>query len=157
MFTKDYLFIVCFEALRIWPRALHKQGKHLVPELYTLILHKRPFRKSCGRIKTTGLEMKAFNVYLRPRSDTRGGALKEDSQLWRKRIGDPTPKTSSSRKTILIYRKKGNLTLSRFSPFVTWLERPKHGHWGKEIGLKPSLFEENCLSATSRDCFRSWG
>lgn len=85
---------------------MHKQGKHLAPELYTLILHKRPFRKSCGRIKTTGLEMRAFNAYLRPRSDTRGGALKEDSQLWRKRIGDPTPNTSSSRKTILIYRKK---------------------------------------------------
>jgi hypothetical protein len=30
---KVIYFIVCFEVLRIRPRALHKLGKHLAPEL----------------------------------------------------------------------------------------------------------------------------
>lgn len=76
--------------------------------------------------------MKAFSTYLRPRSDTRGGGLSRSHNYRGREWGDSTPNTSSSRKTILIYRKKGNLTLSCLSSFVTWLGRLKHGALGEK-------------------------
>lgn len=133
-----YLFY-CFEVLGVKSRALHKLSKHFGIELF--ILHKGPFEKSRGRIKTARLVLKAFSA-CQTQVRHEGRWLKEEEQLWRERRDDPTANTASPKKIILVGRTKSNLIFSHFSMFVTWMGRLKHG------ALEPSL------SAETRDCCR---